>query len=141
MTALLPIQDVSGATETHVGAALLHFGSCYASFGLVMDTSRCPLQSQNVQKYGSKVCVWASSNFFEKKMYLAKDRQWEKKEGRSSFVLPEITNMCTYITRASGFFFIKKINVKILAKLVEFTLQKQKNSKIFSISLSKDSEI
>jgi hypothetical protein len=32
MTALLPIQDVSGATQTHVGAALIHFGSCDASF-------------------------------------------------------------------------------------------------------------
>jgi hypothetical protein len=69
MTALLPIQDVSGATQTHVGAALVHFGSCYASFGLVMDTSRCPLQSQNVQKYGSKVCVGIIQFFGEKDVF------------------------------------------------------------------------
>jgi hypothetical protein len=76
---------------------------------LGLYTSRCPLQSQNVQKYGSKVCVGIIQFFGE---YLAKDRAREKKEGRSSFVLPEITNMCTYIARASGFFFIKKLMSK-----------------------------
>jgi hypothetical protein len=76
MTALLPIQDVSGATQTHVGAALIHFGSCDASFWA------CNGHLLKVSITISKCAkIWVQSVcghhpiFLEKKMYLAKDRQ------------------------------------------------------------------
>jgi hypothetical protein len=63
-------------------------------------------------------------------MYLAKDREREKKEGLSSFVLPEITNMCTYNVRANGFFF-HFFNLKIFGEISRiYTTETKKIPKI-----------
>jgi hypothetical protein len=50
---LLPTQDMFGGGQ-------IHFGSCYAVFGFVMNTPSAEYKAQNKQNMSAK-CVWASS--------------------------------------------------------------------------------
>ncbi len=74
-SALLPVQDVSGAAHTP-------FGFCYG-FMLVMDTL-CPLQALNLHNMSLK-CVWAGYG-----------RIRRKRSKSYTFVPHTITTMCSY---------------------------------------------
>ncbi len=57
---------MSGGAQTYLGAAHTHFGSFYALFGLVMDTTSF-YKPNTVHSMGQK-CVWAASIIVQKKM-------------------------------------------------------------------------
>ncbi len=92
LVAFLPIQDVSGAALTHLGAPHTLFGSCYPCFLLVMDFG---------VHYKHKMCItWVQivserQQFFFKKGWIRPRADKEKKNQAVLFVLPAMTTLCT----------------------------------------------
>jgi hypothetical protein len=57
MTAHLPIPDVAGGAHTHLGAALIHFGSCYVLLVWACKGLEHHLQAQTPHNIGSRMCL------------------------------------------------------------------------------------
>jgi len=93
LTALLPVEDVSGGARTHLGAAHVHF----------RDGMCCPWSVSGYHPYCFKnKDGWYPdiNDLVEKKMYKAKGQTGRKKAG-STFVLHAVTTMGRYIMSGS----------------------------------------
>jgi len=90
---LLPTQDMFGGGQ-------IHFGSCYAAFGFVMNTPSARYKAQNKHNTSAK-CVWASSIHPSIFLWMGPKADKEKNTGNILLLLA-IGSMCTYNVGRQG---------------------------------------